>query len=211
MAKQTVREIQPVEDSRDKQNTYRVMLGRYKRAMREGFYYEGLLIVYAMLEDRLRSLLYYLGCIATKGENKITKRQEIYYRLKEIVNSIPKYKNDDKLGITAISGKIKIIRAILVWYSEAFNISDKYLDELKKQVESIDIGGTLDYLEALENWLKYRNEVMHALLNKNVESAAEKLEDKVQEGMSLARFLDEQVKQLKKHNSIRKAMKLPIE
>lgn len=211
MSKQNKREIKPVEDSKDKQNTYRVMLGKYKRAMREEFYYEGLLITYAMLEDRLKSFLYYTGCITTRNEIKITKRPDVYYRIKEIVNSVPEYKNEKNLGITTISGKIKIIKSIMIWYSEVFDIKDRYLLELKKQIECIDIGGTLDVLKELGKWLKYRNEVMHALLNKNVDSATERIEDKVQEGMQMARFLDEQVRQLKKHNSIRKAMKLPVE
>ena len=53
------RYIKPVADTMDKQNTYREWIGKYNKAIRYEFYYEAILIDYALLEDRLRSFLYY--------------------------------------------------------------------------------------------------------------------------------------------------------
>ena len=53
------RQIKQVEDNKEKQQTYSKQLGRYKLAIRNEFYFEAMLIVYAMLEDRLLSFLYY--------------------------------------------------------------------------------------------------------------------------------------------------------
>lgn len=47
--------IASVDNNYDKQMTYREQLGKYKVAMEHAFYFEALLIVYAMMEDRLRS------------------------------------------------------------------------------------------------------------------------------------------------------------
>lgn len=54
------RMIKPVESNTDKAFTYRQMKGRYIKAISEQFYFETLMIDYAMIEDRLRSFIYLL-------------------------------------------------------------------------------------------------------------------------------------------------------
>ena len=63
-------------------------------------------------------------------------------------------------------------------------------------------------LEQLRAWLDYRNEIIHGLLNKNIESLYSELDTKVEEGMKIARYFDSQCKLLKKNNKIRKYLKL---
>ena len=63
--------IDPVNDNKDKENTYRTNLRRYNKAMKEGFYFEAMLIDYAMMEDRLRSFLYHIGLLKYTGFYKI--------------------------------------------------------------------------------------------------------------------------------------------
>ncbi len=58
--------------------------------------------------------------------------------------------------------------------------------------------------------MRYRNEVIHGLLNKNVDSLQSGLSEKCAEGMKYARYLDGQIKSLKKGNVIRRSLKLPI-
>jgi hypothetical protein len=53
--------IRQANNNNERQETYQYQLGRYKLAMKNEFYFEGLIIVYAMLEDRMRSFLYYCG------------------------------------------------------------------------------------------------------------------------------------------------------
>lgn len=64
-------------------------------------------------------------------------------------------------------------------------------------------------LDEISEWCDYRNEVIHALLNKNTNSLDERLELQAEKGMELARFLDDQVKGVKKYNRIRKSINLP--
>ena len=53
MPKQRV--ISPVATMQEKYETYRNEMGRLKDAVQQGFYFEAMLIEYALLEDRLRA------------------------------------------------------------------------------------------------------------------------------------------------------------
>ena len=79
---------------------------------------------------------------------------------------------------------------------------------MKAQYESIYAYEMFEELEQLRAWLDYRNEIIHGLLNKNIESLYSELDTKVEEGMKIARYFDSQCKLLKKNNKIRKYLKL---
>ncbi len=104
------------------------------------------------------------------------------------------------------------MRATLSWAANTEGVpkDDRYLELLKSRYEeSLDIGGVLETLDQIETWCQYRNEVIHGLLNKNVDSLQVGLAEKCAEGMKLARYLDGQIKSLKKGNVIRRGLKLP--
>ena len=201
------RQIKPVTDNLDKQRTYAENIRRYNKAMKEGFYFEALLIDYAMIEDRLRSFIYHIGGLKTRDEHKISKGYA-KNKLSEIVEKHKVEGESKGLGITSLSGKMKIVRATLIWSTELESTpDDKYLRILKSQYEGqLDIGGILDTLEKIREWCDYRNEVIHALMNKSVESVDERIADQAAKGMVLARYLDSQVKNLKKGNRIRRSL-----
>ena len=201
------RQIKPVTNNSEKQQTYAENIKKYNSAMKHGFYFEAILIDYAMIEDRLRSFIYHIGGLKTRDDYVIEKGI-VRERLSEIVNDYKDEKENNTLGISSISGKMKIIRATLRWASEVESTpKDKYLKTLKSQYEGqIDIGGMLDTLDEIRDWCDYRNEIVHALMNKNVENVDEKLKIQAARGMELARYLDGQVKSLKKWNRIRRSL-----
>lgn len=203
-----IREITPVRDNTDKHLTYRVFLSKYNKAIKEGFYFEALLIDYALIEDRLRSYLYYLGLLTTRNSFKIDCKKA-KTKLKPIIEENKTKKENSNFTYT-MSGKIKIIRCTLLWAEkEALNENDSYLKTIREQYDKhIDVGGMLDVLQEIQSWCKYRNEVIHALLNKNANSQNEGIEYQAVRGMELARFLDNQVKCLKKNNRIRRSINL---
>ena len=110
------------------------------------------------------------------------------------------------------SGKMRILRTTLVFGMTTQGIpnGDPYLTALKSAYEgAFDVSDVLRALDRIEKWCAYRNEVIHALMNKSVCSLQEELSDRCDEGMKLAREIDGYVKQLKQRNAIRTAMKAP--
>lgn len=201
--------IQAVLNNKDKQKTYAENMAKYKRAIAGEFYFEALLIDYAMLEDRLRSFLYYIGLLKNRESYKADNKQ-VKVSIKKIITEYKNKDENDSLTISSISGKMKIIRCTLLWAAKTYGTQDDlYLTALKRQYEgALDIGEVLDKFNEISNWCAYRNEVIHALLNKSTESLMLELPQQAEHGMELARFMDNQVKKIKKGNYIRRRIKL---
>lgn len=200
----TERHIQPVGDNADKHKTYRTMLSRYRLAMKDGFYLEAILIDYAMMEDRLRSFVYYIGGLQDRNDLKVKGKAKKY--LKSMVLD---YEPKGSLGIMSISGKRRIACAVLHWEETSFSKDDdKYLKALRTDLEKLDIGGLLDTLDKMDDWCIYRNECIHSIMNKNMDSLDAEIAQRAEDGMAYARYLDSQVKLLKKGNRARRSLNL---
>ena len=203
-------QIKKSKNNTEKRETYRYLLGRYKRAVVNEFYFEALIIVYAMLEDRMKSFLYYCGYFANRNQIRLYKktRNEILAAFggDNEGNKAPSFMN--------ISTKIDFSRNMLEWaetVEEKDIAGNDYLIALKRIIENLDVDGMIETLESLrgdQGWLHYRNEIIHASLNKNIDALYEGLGDKVEMGMEYARFIDSQVKLLKKSNLVRRKMKM---
>ena len=200
-------------------------MGRLKGALQQGFYFEAMLIEYALLEDRLRSFVYHAGLLQNRkashmlpGKNAVRKDfNRIAQRVKtwklEDGKETGNTSNFERLSVNIISDKIFIVRTIVLWSSELESLPDesRYLQALRGQCESLDAAALLETLDAIDTWRMYRNEVIHSLMNKRMESVQQKLSEQVEQGVQLARQLDAQVTILKKNNRIRKAARLPIQ
>ena len=164
------KQIAAVKDNTEKQEAYRKQLGRYRRALNNEFYFEAMLIVYAMIEDRLRSFLYYIGALRKADDPKLNVKQT-----KAILRRLYFGSDEDafgqKMDLGQISTKEKLIRNTLTWALEYEGIPEEtYLAVLKSEYEGLDIGGLLTTLDQIDIWREYRNEIIHGLLNKNVTS-----------------------------------------
>ena len=223
MPKQRV--ISPVETMQEKYETYRAEMARLKGSLQQGFYFEAMLIEYALLEDRLRSFVYHAGLLQNRkashllpGKNAVRKDfNRIAQRVKtwklEDGKETGNTSNFERLSVNKISDKIFIVRTIVLWSSELESLPDesRYLQALRGQCESLDAAALLETLDAIDTWRMYRNEVIHSLMNKRMESVQQKLSEQVEQGVQLARQLDAQVTILKKNNRIREAARLPIQ
>ena len=205
------RKIASVKDNKDKQRTYAREKARYCSAVKYGFYLEAMMIDYALLEDRLRSVLYHLGFLPNRRSTSVWKKARPYFT--EIVKQYKTEKENDALGITNISSKIKIVRSILLWVAntEGGYQDNKHLVFLKSRFEELDIDAFLCTIKEIEEWCSYRNEIVHALMNKNLESMESELKEKAEAGMRLASRIDLQERMIKKGNKIRKGINLVIE
>lgn len=88
---------------------------------------------------------------------------------------------------------------------------NKHLVLLKSRFEELDIDAFLCTIKEIEEWCSYRNEIVHALMNKNLESIESELKEKAEVGMRLANNIDSQERMIKKSNKIRKGINLVIE
>ena len=203
------RKIRPVTDGFDKKVTYKTQFERYDKAVKNGFYFEAMLIVYAIIEDRLRAWLFYLGCLntrqSTRFDNKRSKN-ELKFMFDECEDNKFRFPS-----INQISGKRKIIEATLTWAENGYNNADKsnYLCAIRKvYTDKLDIKKVREVFTRMNEWCSYRNEVIHALMNKNTESLTSGLADRISEGMDIARDFDNLVKKIKRSGVIRKSLNL---
>mgnify|MGYP007070035096 CR=1 FL=1 len=207
------RKIKPVKNNQDKSNTYSFYKSQLNKAIKYEFYLEAIMIEYAMMEDRLRSFIYHIGGLASRNSIKIGSKktkQEIKY----IVSRYRQENEKDNLGITNISGKEKIIRCILRWsLDEEKEINDNnYLKTLNNQLhERIDINQFLKLLDEVDEWCSYRNELVHALMNKSTDSIQEKIADQANLGQELAEKLSAEERKIKYYQKVRKAANLQTE
>lgn len=204
--------IAPVANNIEKYYTYREYISKYSRAVKEGFYFEALLIDYAMLEDRLRSFLYHMGALKTRDSHKVDFRR-VSTHLKYAVEAYAEKGEAKNLGISSISGKIRVVRCAFLWAANASDMgkTDTYELVLKSRIEAIDIEEFLKTLSSVQKWCAYRNEIIHGLLNKNIASVDLNIAAQAEEGFILARKLDAQLRVFKRGNVIRKKMKLTID
>lgn len=208
------KQIKSVSDNKDKQQTYSKEMARYSRALKEEFYLEAMLITYAILEDRLKSFLYYLAVTDSKESKTIDcKRTKEFIRKIVFEYSEKKRKTCKSIDrmiikLSNISDKIEVIKAILIWIktNDSKQTTDKYQSILKCECERLYIDGILYTFEQIDIWCRYRNEVIHGLMNKNTKDIDEHIADRVREGMNHVKYIAGKVQQIKKRNKMRKVL-----
>ena len=94
----------------EKSLAYKEQLSRYKRAVSQEFYLEGIFILYAMLEDRLSAFLYYAG-VTNNNRDKFTTNKKTKPQLDLIL--FPRERKQYKLR--KINSKIELVQRLLDW------------------------------------------------------------------------------------------------
>ena len=201
--------IKNAEDSKDKYTTYREMTGRHKLAMKHGFYLEALLIDYAMLEDRLFSFLWAAGAVgnlkATKIKFGVPKNREA---LRQVFYSF--FEEDKKISIYDIASKINVVLSMIAFAENCYDGDNEYLIALHKGMNTLDLVKLKETLTAVNEWRKYRNEVIHGVMNKNIAALNESVENHAEMGMTYARVIDNETKKLQRRKYIRQSVGLSL-
>jgi hypothetical protein len=198
--------IKDTESGKEKQTTYRTMIGKHQLAMKHGFYFEALLIDYAMLEDRMGAFLWSAGVMNDMDNYSIgNKRNKAI--LQQIITEYTGKKKPQTLK--NISGKVEAIEALTDFAGKPYNGDNKYLIVLHEAMQSLDIENFSDTLTKIDVWRKYRNEVIHTAMNKNLSSLNDKLEENARLGMAYARAIDSASQKLKRRKNIRKSVSMP--
>ncbi len=206
--------ISPVEDNMDKYYTYKEIMEKYNRAIDNGFYFEAIFIDYACIEDRLRSMLYHMA-IFYRSEN-VDDWGSRPFLSQKIQNAYKNMSENTILSQLTISDKMHIIHNIITWaHSTQESYQDNsYLSTLKRFCEGIEIQDALFDIYEWDHssqWNKYRNELTHNLLNKNIDSVNEIIKPCAEKGMEIAKKLDTISKHIKKNHEIRNSIGAPIE
>lgn len=189
--------IQKVADNYEKQCNYTNLIARYKKACEQEFYFEALWILYAMIEDRTTSLLYYMGFLSSKDRLKITGSKKINYKVREILCE----NENDILYFSQLSNKINYIRKTVKWANTS-EPSDDYQELLKKYFTSTTFSkyNIFDCLNNLDEFRDKRNQIMHALFNKNYQAVSNEVCDLLNKGSSAVHIIDNCSKMMKQKN-----------
>ena len=185
-----------IRDNQDKRDNYARQVRRYQRAVREGFYLEALVIDCAMLEDRLRAALFHMGLVEDREAEKL--RASIKPFVKQTAG---------ETGVKNISCVIRMIKGVLLWAAETDGDyeHDRYLTALKAQCESADVDVYVESLDEAADWLKSRNDVIHALMRRSPDGMEARLKDIAEIGRRLANEMDTLVRLIKRGGRARRA------
>ena len=198
--------IATITTNMEKKTAYQLQMERFKRAKAGGFYLEAIFILYALIEDRLSAFLFHAG-ITNATREKITRNGKIRPHLDSALTVL----NTKQPNIRNVSAKIKLIKELMAWSTD-YSVNEptlNYLDALYKQINrTAGRDQMIETLTRIEGWCTYRNELVHALLNKKVEDQEKILQDLVYEGEACNRSLQNFVKSFKNRNTLRKSFNI---
>ena len=198
-----------VSDNKEKQAAYTANWVRYNKAIKSEFYFEAIWILYAIAEDRSSAFFRHLGFV-TKSNRKCVVRK--YSRnIRIILNLKPDKKGNYKYGFGNFGTKIDNIQTIMEWSNKPltndFNDkNEKYWQTIHKAL--LPLNNDVEFLHALKylkgDWREKRNQLIHALLNKNDQAVIPEIKVLAEEGYIAVRKLDNAIKRIKSKNICKK-------
>ena len=198
--------IEPITTNMEKKTAYQIQMERFKRAKAGGFHLEAIFIIYALIEDRLSAFLFHAG-VTNSTREKIARNGKVRPYLDRTLTVL----NTRQPNIRNVSAKIKLIKELMEWSTD-YSVNEptlNYLDALYKQINrTAGRDQMIETLTRIEGWCTYRNELVHALLNKKVEDQEKILQDLVYEGEACNRSLQNFVKSFKNRNTLRKSFNI---
>ncbi|MBQ2446631.1 MAG: hypothetical protein II272_09360 [Oscillospiraceae bacterium] len=180
-----VPKIKQVQDNQAKARTYKELMEQYRKSMECGFYGEAELIVYALLEDRLRSFLFHIGAIEKRTDSSTgEKMSALLQKPRDVKN---------------ISDKADIIRKSFRHCQQISVAEEPYADYLRSlYLDGVDVSQCKKLLKSINDWCSYRNEIIHGLFHKDLEDLRQSFRSHVEEGFDLAKELHKHVQAVKR-------------
>lgn len=198
--------IQKVADNQEKGLSYKENFKRYNKAKASEFYLECIWILYAMIEDRTSSFLYYIGFTSEKKRSSVTGTKKIK---KEIRDVLVMEQPNAKYKFDTLSGKLTRIKELLIWCKKDHEDLSDYQKALVKALQpvadNLEFNKALNYLET--EWRDKRNQLTHSLFNKDPGAVVAELLPMVENGYVAARQLDATIREIKK-STIRSKFKI---
>lgn len=203
---------------KEKQLTYTTEYRQFNKAMKEGFFLEAVAIGYAIIEDRLTAFLHHAG-IVTRTNEELKINRKIYPYIRKLLDK----EDDYSVKIKDISVKIALITALINMTESDANTIDVYvadyvqglkrkrsiaqtgyMHDLYTKIKKVNTELVLSAFAKIEPWRIQRNHLIHALLNKTVESAKDVKKACAEESYAITREIDNNlVKPFKQNNRLR--------
>ncbi len=176
--------INKVSSNMNKHLTYTELNRRKDVSLKNKDYFSVVHYSYAMIEDRLLSILHYLYII---------DRNEYPYRLekkmeKSFTNLLyPKKENDcSKPNFNNLNTKINALKKICNYKND-----DENIVLIKNHLEKVlSVEDFKNDLNSLNKWKGFRNEYTHSIYNKNIEDIDNSIEKQAEDGDKLAKKFD---------------------
>lgn len=169
---------------------YTQTLSKLNKALKQGFFYEAIMLDYALIEDRLTELLWYLGFVNKGNSDPVVSKKS-----RKSVRKLLHLSDNSRFGINKISVKISILNSLCK--DDAFD--DAYLNDVSYYIKT-RIGK--DEIENLLNnlimWKNKRNGYVHGLMDKVPSDVEPELETIAKTGKELFRIVDSYCKKAEK-------------
>jgi hypothetical protein len=194
--------FQPLADNAEKGDAYSIQWQRFNLACSQGFHLEAVFILYALMEDRLASLLYHAG-VLDESRVHLTTTEPIRSDMK-IILAISSPKEPRWYNISA---KRDTINKLLTWASTytSEEVGSEYLTTLAASLKAAARYASLPAtLYDLNTWCQTRNVLVHALMRRRVVGQEEKLADFCEQGKKIFRNLDAYVASFSAKSRLRK-------
>ena len=192
-------DIETIGSGNEKAGVYSYQMKRYQLAIQHEFYFEAIVISYAMIEDRLLAFLHYAGVIDRRAQNHQAKQRiRVCKQAQKQINILLKRKENYIMSLDTINSKIRIIDALLELPEEN---NDPYLNLVRAQIDrTVDREAFKTLFYELKTWLKPRDQIIHALMNKRTNAVLERQSAIAETGYKLGRTLDGFVAKFKAGN-----------
>ena len=176
--------LKPVIDNIDKHYTYKTLIDQLNKSIEAGFYFESLFLEFAMMEDRLRSILYY-SKVTKKKDSEKPNHPETQEEVKNIFFSETTHKPEThEFDFKSIAEKREMVESLIKWSIKDIESQNQIQEDLKMQYQDLEI--YLPVLEKMKDWCSYRNKLIHAIFDKNIESITIELRDRIIDGKNIA-------------------------
>lgn len=182
-----------------KQRSHAYLNKKYNLAMKHGFYFEAIMISYNLVEDRLIAILHYAGVVSRDSEKLSVTR-----RVKQSIRNLLHKEERQGIKIYNIEEKLNILDSFI-----NTNTDDEYIMAVKDQLVKANCVDELNELiKECRKWKEVRNKYVHGLANKSLESVEQLAAMIAEQGMQIARGLDNCVGRFSRKNNIRKRFRI---
>lgn len=187
--------INDVKDNKEKSLTYRKVYRLHQAAIKNEFYYESLLIDYAILEDRFESFLSHLGLVSY-GKDKINIKKTYKEEMNKLFNK--NRERHENISFSKIFHKYDFIKRLLNEYSKNQLVYYPSLKFVGRKLDRIDMHLLIELIDKIDIWVKSRNKIVHGLMKRNYMDVENSISELAEEGFVYFRELDSYVSKVRR-------------